>query len=226
MKHAAHQIGKLHLKEMEIAIHEESSSTTVSVLIMKIASLLFHGKSHEPLDISFSSTLRGKVLTIPPIHIDDHRGTSFRNLLALNMSPALPPRCYKLFVFLDDVINSSKDVGLLYYHGVLLHSLGSNRMVAKLVNKRQGSWAGRVPVILVQAILALYLALIQTGCGVAGARRDLGHKFSFISFLKDSLFITYVHVEKILGSSKAMESDALHDMDCSHGLKEMIEFMF
>ncbi|CAB4294386.1 unnamed protein product [Prunus armeniaca] len=150
---------------MEIAIHEESRSTTVSVLIMKIASLLFHGKSHElkeagvklkadtnrqPLDISFSSTLSGKVLTIPPIHIDDHRGTSFCNLLALNMSAALPPRCYKLFVFLDDVINSSKDVGLLYYHGVLLRSLGSNRMVAKLVNKRQGSWAGRVPVILIQ----------------------------------------------------------------------------
>ncbi|KAI5351334.1 hypothetical protein L3X38_004225 [Prunus dulcis] len=122
--------------------------------------------NRQPLDISFSSTLRGKVLAIPPIHIDDHRGTSFRTLLALNMSPALPPRCYKLFVFLDDLIISSKDVGLLYYHRVLQHSLGSNRMVAKLVNKRQGSWAGR------------------TGCGVAGARRDLGHEFSFISFLK------------------------------------------
>lgn len=86
------------------------------------------------------------------------------------------------------------------------------------------SWV--VGVSSLGAILALYLALIRTGCGVAGARRDLGHEFSFISLLKDSLFITYVHVEKILGSSKAMESEALHDMDCSHGLKEMIEFMF
>ncbi|ONI29619.1 hypothetical protein PRUPE_1G205900 [Prunus persica] len=160
--------------------------------------------NRQPLDISFSSTLRGNVLTIPPIHIDDHRGTSFRTLLALNMSPALPPRslpprCYKLFVFLDDLINSSKDVGLLYYHRVLQHSLGSNRMVAKLVNKRQGilvhhylsSWV--VGVSSLGAILALYLALIQTGCGVAGARRDLGHEFSFLSFLKKNknMQITY-----------------------------------
>lgn len=86
------------------------------------------------------------------------------------------------------------------------------------------SWV--VGVSSLGAILALYLALIQTGCGVAGARRDLGHEFSFLSFLKYSLFITYVHVEKIPGSSKAMESEALHDMDCSHGSKEMIEFMF
>ncbi|KAH0992151.1 hypothetical protein GBA52_003634 [Prunus armeniaca] len=41
---------------MEIAIHEESSSTTVSVLIMKIASLLFHGKSHE-IKSSFGAPL-------------------------------------------------------------------------------------------------------------------------------------------------------------------------
>lgn len=93
-----------------------------------------------------------------------------------------------------------------------------------MVHHYISSWV--VGVSSLGAILALYLALIRTGCGVAGARRDLGHEFSFISFLRDSLFITYVPVEKILGSSKAMESEALPDMDCSHGLKEMIEFMF
>ncbi|CAB4263797.1 unnamed protein product [Prunus armeniaca] len=155
MKHAAHQIGKLHLKKWRLPFMKrprgKQTQLVLSIQELKEAGVKLKADTNrQPLDISFSSTLSGKVLTIPPIHIDDHRGTSFRNLLALNMSAALPPRCYKLFVFLDDVINSSKDVGLLYYHGVLLHSLGSNRMVAKLVNKRQGSWAGRVPVILIQ----------------------------------------------------------------------------
>ncbi|KAL6137434.1 hypothetical protein ACLB2K_062726 [Fragaria x ananassa] len=42
----------------------------------------------------------------------------------------LHPICF----FLDSLINSAKDVGLLHYYGVLHHSLGSNREVAKLVN--------------------------------------------------------------------------------------------
>ncbi|KAJ7969322.1 UPF0481 protein [Quillaja saponaria] len=38
-----------------------------------------------------------------------------------------------LFSF-DGLINSAKDVALLHYKGVLHHSLGSNREVAKLIN--------------------------------------------------------------------------------------------
>ncbi|KAM1797829.1 hypothetical protein EV1_031641 [Malus domestica] len=236
--------------------------------------------NRQPLDISFRSTLRGKVLTIPQIHINDHRGTLFRNLLAFEKCHR---NCHQdvtsYLFFLDGLINSSKDVGLLHYHGVLQHSLGSNRSVAKLVNnlcKEVGpdasqtylyrvigdanfyydsklakvraalvhhylsSWV--VGISTLGGILALYLTLIQTGCGVAAAKKDLEHKFSFGAFLKDSLFITYL--EKILVFSKDLEhkfyvgafltdedsdednDEALNAMDWPHDLEQFMESMF
>nr|XP_011463027.1 PREDICTED: UPF0481 protein At3g47200-like [Fragaria vesca subsp. vesca] len=93
--------------------------------------------TRKPLDITFGrgSWCWGKVLTIPRIHIADHRGTLFRNMVAFEKCN---PNCHQdvtsYLFFLDNLINSAKDVGILHYYGVLHHSLGSNREVAKLVN--------------------------------------------------------------------------------------------
>lgn len=113
----------------------------LSIRELKEAGVKFkrNKKPCRPLDISFSRgtfDIRRKVLTIPAIHINDHRATLFRNMLAFE-------KCHRYcqhqdvttyLFFLDGLINSAKDVGLLHYHGILFHSLGSNRRVAKLVN--------------------------------------------------------------------------------------------
>ncbi|XP_004305747.1 PREDICTED: UPF0481 protein At3g47200-like [Fragaria vesca subsp. vesca] len=91
----------------------------------------------KALDITFGrgSWGWGKVLIIPRIHIADHRGTLFRNMFAFEKCD---PNCHQdvtsYLFFLDSLINSAEDVGILHYYGVLHHSLGSNREVAKLVN--------------------------------------------------------------------------------------------
>ncbi|KAM3741396.1 hypothetical protein ACB098_08G173900 [Castanea mollissima] len=95
-------------------------------------------KNHQtPLDISFGKWKlnMGKKLTIPPVYIDDHRGTLFRNMLAFEKCHRFcHPDVTSYLFFFDGLINSAKDVALLHYKGVLYHSLGSNREVAKLVN--------------------------------------------------------------------------------------------
>ncbi|KAH0982804.1 hypothetical protein GBA52_009981 [Prunus armeniaca] len=113
----------------------------LSIRELKEAGVKFKSnkKPCRPLDVSFSRgtfDIRRRVLTIPAIHINDHRATLFRNMLAFE-------KCHRYcqhqdvttyLFFLDGLINSAKDVGLLHYHGILFHSLGSNRRVAKLVN--------------------------------------------------------------------------------------------
>lgn len=95
-------------------------------------------KNHQsPLDISFGKWKlnMGKKLTIPPLYIDDRRGTLFRNMLAFEKCHQFcHPDVTSYLFFFDGLINSAKDVGLLHYKGILYHSLGSNREVAKLVN--------------------------------------------------------------------------------------------
>jgi hypothetical protein len=77
----------------------------------------------------------GRKLTIPPLYIDDHRATLFRNMLAFEKCHRLcHPDVTTYLFFFDGLINSAKDVGLLHYKGVLHHSLGNNREVAKLIN--------------------------------------------------------------------------------------------
>ena len=91
----------------------------------------------RPLDISFGKWKlnMGRKLTIPPLYIDDHRATLFRNMLAFEKCHRLcHPDVTTYLFFFDGLINSAKDVGLLHYKGVLHHSLGNNREVAKLIN--------------------------------------------------------------------------------------------
>ncbi|XP_075635951.1 UPF0481 protein At3g47200-like [Castanea sativa] len=185
-------------------------------------------KNQRTLDISFGKWKlnMGKKLTIPPVYIDDHRGTLFRNMLAFEKCHRFcHPDVTSYLFFFDGLINSAKDVGLLHYKGILYHSLGSNREVAKLVNnlckevvpdndesylykvvnntnsyfntgyarQRAGlvhhyfsSWV--VGISTIGAILALYLTLIQTASGVAGALGPL-HDNHFWSYIRDTILL-------------------------------------
>lgn len=249
----------------------EQTKQILSVQELKKAGVKFTTDANSgPLDITFSRRTWGwgKVLTIPPIHIDDHRGTLFRNMAAFEKCQR---NCHQdvttYLFFLDSLINSAKDVGLLHYHGVLHHSLGSNRQVAKLVNnlcKEVGpdvsqsylykvvgdineyysSKYGKIRSFLVHhhfsswlvgistigACFALYLTLIQTGCGVAAARKDLENDISLASLLKEPLFLKNIfeYIRKSLSRFKAMyhngstENKALDPNDMEYWPYNMI----
>ncbi|KAA3482139.1 UPF0481 protein [Gossypium australe] len=84
-----------------------------------------------PLDVSSE----GRWLKVPPLYIDDHKGTLFRNMVAYEQChPKCKPYVTSYLFFFDGLINSAEDVGFLHHKGVLHHCLGSNKEVAKLVN--------------------------------------------------------------------------------------------
>ncbi|KAK4562742.1 hypothetical protein RGQ29_005305, partial [Quercus rubra] len=91
-------------------------------------------KNHQsPLDISFGKWKlnMGKKLTIPPLYIDDHRGTLFRNMLAFEKCRRFcHPDVTSYLFFFDGLINSAKDCCRFD----LCFPFTFNREVAKLVN--------------------------------------------------------------------------------------------
>ncbi|XP_020201935.2 putative UPF0481 protein At3g02645 [Cajanus cajan] len=93
-------------------------------------------KTRQLLDITFGKKWGfWRVLTIPPLNINDHRGTAFRNIVAFEKChKECNPDVTTYLFFFNGLINSSKDVSLLHYKGVLHHSLGSDNAVADLIN--------------------------------------------------------------------------------------------
>ncbi|XP_022726485.1 UPF0481 protein At3g47200-like [Durio zibethinus] len=84
-----------------------------------------------PLDVRSEE----RWLKIPPLYIDDYKGTLFRNMVAYEQChPECKPYVTSYLFFFDGLINSAPDVELLRHKGVLHHSLGNNKEVAKLVN--------------------------------------------------------------------------------------------
>ncbi|XP_061360423.1 UPF0481 protein At3g47200-like [Gastrolobium bilobum] len=94
-------------------------------------------KNQELLDISFEKKwgVVMRELTIPRLHISDHRGTVFRNMVAFEKCHK---RCYPdvttYMFFFNRLINSANDVAILHYKDVLHHSLGNDQHVAELIN--------------------------------------------------------------------------------------------
>lgn len=91
------------------------------------------------LDITFGKkwgSVLMRELTIPPLYINDHRGTVFRNIVAFEKChKECNPDVTTYLFFFNGLINSSDDVSLLHYKGVLHHSLGDDHAVSQLVNK-------------------------------------------------------------------------------------------
>jgi len=94
-------------------------------------------ESKQPLDISFGKKwgFLTRELTIPPLYINDHRGTVFRNIVAFeNCHKDCNPDVTTYLFFFNGLINSAGDVSLLHYKGVLHHSLGNDNTVSELIN--------------------------------------------------------------------------------------------
>ncbi|WVZ20523.1 hypothetical protein V8G54_007845 [Vigna mungo] len=94
-------------------------------------------ESKQLLDISFGKKWGFLIrqLTIPPLYINDHRGTVFRNIVAFeNCHKDCNPDVTTYLFFFNGLINSARDVSLLHYKGVLHHSLGNDNTVSELIN--------------------------------------------------------------------------------------------
>ncbi|KAJ1393073.1 hypothetical protein SESBI_35251 [Sesbania bispinosa] len=95
-------------------------------------------ENRQLLDISFGKKwgVAMRELTIPPLYINDHRGTVFRNIVAFEKChKECDPDVTTYLFFFNGLINSADDVALLNYNGVLHHSLGDDDAVSKLINK-------------------------------------------------------------------------------------------
>ncbi|KAK3020755.1 hypothetical protein RJ639_047883 [Escallonia herrerae] len=89
-------------------------------------------ENSRPLKVGFKKG----VLGIPPIYIDDHRLTLFRNMVAYEQChQSCKPDITMYTFFLNGLINSAKEIELLHCEGVIQHSLGGNKQVAKLINR-------------------------------------------------------------------------------------------
>ncbi|XP_056163457.1 UPF0481 protein At3g47200-like [Syzygium oleosum] len=203
--------------------------------------MLKKSESDRALDVRS----KGKVLTIPPLHIDDHRGTLFRNMVAFEQCHKnCKPDATAYLFFFNGLVNSANDVEILHYKGIVHHSLGSNKEAAKLVNKlcKEVDWDGEesylhkvvcddidvyfkstraklrarlvhyyfsnwvVGISTVAGLFALYLTLIQTGCGVAGTLMPL-KEHSFWWYLSDSFSLLFSRPSTPLQDSKVSNQE-------------------
>ncbi|CAI0401808.1 unnamed protein product [Linum tenue] len=88
-------------------------------------------KNNRPLDVQSD----GNRLVIPPIYLEDGRGTLFRNMVAFEQCHGgCKPQVTAYVFFLNGLINCEEDVALLTRKGIIHHTLGSNREAADLVN--------------------------------------------------------------------------------------------
>ncbi|XP_027338345.1 UPF0481 protein At3g47200-like [Abrus precatorius] len=94
-------------------------------------------EDRELLDITFGRKwgVLTRELTIPRVHISDHRGTVFRNIVAFEKChKRCNPDVTTYLFFFNRLINSANDVALLHGKGILHHSLGNDERVADLIN--------------------------------------------------------------------------------------------
>ncbi|XVE48480.1 hypothetical protein DITRI_Ditri01bG0005200 [Diplodiscus trichospermus] len=113
-------------------IAEEGTNMMRSMTeLMEAGVVIEKAVNYPPLDIRSEQ----RWVKIPPLYIDDYKGTLFRNMVAYEQChPECKPYVTSYLFFFDGLINSAHDVELLHHKGVLHHSLGNNKEVARLVN--------------------------------------------------------------------------------------------
>ncbi|XP_026404599.1 UPF0481 protein At3g47200-like isoform X1 [Papaver somniferum] len=83
-------------------------------------------------DISF----RGGVLRLPLIVVDDTTESTFLNLMAYERFHVGAGNEVTAYIFfMDNIIDSAKDVSLLHSSGIIQNAVGSDKAVAKLFNE-------------------------------------------------------------------------------------------
>ena len=113
-------------------VAEEIAPMIPSASVLDEAGIKFKKKGGSILDVGFSKG----IMEIPPLFIDCFTMYQFRNLLTFEqLCPNMKPLFTTYVLFLDYIVNTSKDVELLHDKHIIEHMLCSNEEVALQVNK-------------------------------------------------------------------------------------------
>ncbi|KAF3788282.1 UPF0481 protein [Nymphaea thermarum] len=124
--------------EGPVRLHRSVDGKKQSVVVRSVTELYEAGvrfrksKTSSLKDIEF----RHGVLSLPCIMLDDTSESSLLNLLAferLHVGAGIEVSAY--VSFMDEIIDTDKDVALLQKKGIILNALGSDKAVAKLFNE-------------------------------------------------------------------------------------------
>ncbi|XXG44614.1 hypothetical protein AAC387_Pa01g4366 [Persea americana] len=111
---------------------EEKVSLIPSATVLVEAGIKFEKKEGNIMDVEFHNG----VMKIPPLLIDSFTMYQFRNLITFEqLCPHMRPLFTTYVLFLDYLVNTSRDVALLHGEDIIEHMLGSNEDVALLFNK-------------------------------------------------------------------------------------------
>ncbi|KAL6003609.1 hypothetical protein ACLOJK_023842 [Asimina triloba] len=91
-------------------------------------------KSPSLRDVRFEAD--GGILRLPVIVVDDTTGTTFLNLMAFErLHVGAGNEVTSYVCFMDNLVDSQKDVSLLHSKGIIQNALGSDKAAAKLFNQ-------------------------------------------------------------------------------------------
>ncbi|XP_077227880.1 UPF0481 protein At3g47200-like [Tasmannia lanceolata] len=113
---------------------QESSGEIIrSAMELDEAGIQFRtSKSHSLRDIKFHHG----ILSLPVIVVDDTTESTFRNLMAFEQYHIGAGNEVTSYVFfMDNIIDSAKDVSFLHSKGIIQNAMGSDKAVAKLFNE-------------------------------------------------------------------------------------------
>ncbi|WVZ19161.1 hypothetical protein V8G54_006483 [Vigna mungo] len=184
-------------------------------------------ESKNLLDISFGKNLgfSGRKLTIPPLYINDHTCTVFRNMVAFENCHQDCDRMVTAYLFFfNGLVNSAGDVSFLRYKGVLHHSLGNDNTVSQLINNITKE------IVLDKQKWYLYKVVNEANeysdtC-YARVRASLVHHY-FTSWVVIAstlgsllvLYFTFIQIVFSFGkSSKAFENQSFRSVICDFGI--------
>ncbi|OMO76026.1 hypothetical protein COLO4_25737 [Corchorus olitorius] len=83
----------------------------------------------------FDIRFRNATMKIPTFVVDDHTERLFRNLIAYELYSQGSTYVLDYVTFMDNLINSAKDVQVLRFSGVIVNMLGDDEAVAQMINK-------------------------------------------------------------------------------------------
>ncbi|XP_015697683.1 UPF0481 protein At3g47200-like [Oryza brachyantha] len=107
---------------------------------MRTAAELHEAGIHFKVSTGFgfadTVSFKGRVLHVPKIRLYDNAERMFLNLMAFErLHPGAGNDVNSFVWFMDELINTAKDVRLLKSKGIIEHGLGSDKAVADLINK-------------------------------------------------------------------------------------------
>ncbi|KAI6670701.1 hypothetical protein NL676_005586 [Syzygium grande] len=118
--------------ELDKMGHDGGEEIIRSATELEEAGIRFKKSETESLkDISFSS----RVLRLPMIVVDDTTESMFLNLIAFERFQVGAGKEVTSYIFfMDNIIDSERDVALLHAQGIIQNAIGSDKAVAKLFN--------------------------------------------------------------------------------------------